>query len=367
MAVNRRRLTKQILFVLIVFLPTLAAGIYYFKFASDIYVSESKFVVRSANEQSVSDITSFLQGAGLGSSSGDSFSVLHYITSRDALKVLNKDDSFRASVSKASIDRLSRFNGLGGDDSFEALFEYYLDRVEVIMDGDSSIMTLKVRMFDPQEAAKINRELIQMSEVLVNGMSERSRRDMINFAEAEVDRAFAKARQASLAVSEYRDSKSMFDPTAQSSMQLQLVSKLQDEMISAKARLNQTKYLAPSSPQVEYLEREIANLQKQIDVETAKVAGGDESFSKKTTQYEQFMLDSEVAKQHLALAITTLENAHAQAIKQALYLQIVSRPSLPDSATEPDRMEKTLVVFILAFITWGIICMLIAGVREHYD
>ena len=72
------------------------------------------------------------------------------------------------------------------------------------------------------------------------------------------------------------------------------------------------------------MEREIANLQKQIDAETAKVVGGDESFSKKTTQYEQFMLDSEVAKQHLALAITTLENAHAQAVKTIPNLGVVA-------------------------------------------
>lgn len=367
MAFKSGKLTKKRLFALMVFLPTVAAAAYYGFFASDIYVSESKFLVRSAEKQATTPFGSMLQTAGLASGGNDTYSVYHYVLSRDALKALDENGAYRKSVIKPGIDAISRFNGFGFDDSFEALFDYYNGKVEVIVDSDSSISTLRVRAFDPKEAVAINQRLINLSEALVNSLSERSRRDMISFAEGEADRAIKKARETSLAVSNYRDAKEVFDPEAQSALQLQLVSKLQDQIIETKGRLSQTKYLAPSSPQINFLKKEVENLQKQINIETAKVAGGSSSLSKKSTEYEEYMLDRDVAKQHLATAISALEQAHSEALRQQLYLQLVAKPSLPDDATEPRRVESVLTVFVVAFFLWGITCMLAAGVREHYD
>lgn len=367
MAFKLGGLTKTRSFALMVLMPTALAALYFGIFASDVYVSESKFVVRSAEKQAATPFGAIMQSAGFGSSGSDTYSVYHYILSRDALQSINKDNAYRKSFSRSMIDRLSRFDGLGLDGSFEALFEYYQKHIEILIDGDSSILTLRVRAYSAADAASINDKLISLSEELVNGMSERSRRDMISFAEGEADRAIKKARETSLAVSNYRDSKSIFDPEAQSALQLQLVSKLQDEIIATKGRLNQTKYLAPGSPQINFLKKEIENLEKQINIETAKVAGGDSSLSRKSTEYEEYELDRQVARQQLAAAITALEQAHNEALRKTLYLQLVAKPSLPDDATEPNRVGNTGAIFIIAVFLWGISCMLIAGVREHYD
>ena len=57
--------------------------------------------------------------------------------------------------------RISRFAGLSGDDSFEALLRYYRKHViETDFDSISSIMTLTVRAFDATEAHKINEALL---------------------------------------------------------------------------------------------------------------------------------------------------------------------------------------------------------------
>ena len=367
MASKFGKLTKTRSFILMVVIPTLLAAVYFGAIASDVYISESKFVVKSAEKQAISPFGTMLQSAGLSSSNGDIHSVYHYIMSRDALRSLNKDDAYKKSVTRPEIDILSRFNGLGMGDNFEELFEYYMGRVEAIIDADSSIMTLRVRAYNPADSMAINKKLIRMSEELVNNMSDRSRRDMISFAEGEADRAIQKARDTSKAVSEFRDTNSIFDPTAQSALQLQLVSKLQDEIVATKGRLSQTQYLAPNSPQINFLKKEIEHLQKQINVETAKVAGGEASLSKTTTEFEEKELDRQVARQRLAAAISALEQAHNEALRQTLYLQLVARPSLPDDAAEPNRIENVGVVFAIAIFMWGISCMMVAGVREHYD
>ena len=45
----------------------------------------------------------------------------------------------------------------------------------------------------------------------------------------------------------------------------------------------------------------------------------------------------------------------------------IVQPSLPDIAMEPKRMRSILATFVLGLVAWGILSMLLAGVREHQD
>jgi capsular polysaccharide transport system permease protein len=40
---------------------------------------------------------------------------------------------------------------------------------------------------------------------------------------------------------------------------------------------------------------------------------------------------------------------------------------LPDVAQEPRRLRSVAATFILGLVAWGILSMLLAGVREHQD
>ena len=53
--------------------------------------------------------------------------------------------------------------------------------------------------------------------------------------------------------------------------------------------------------------------------------------------------------------------------KQELYLETISRPNLPDAPQLPHRFEDILATLLISFIVWGILTILIAGVKEHHD
>lgn len=97
------------LFWLCVVLPTVLLAIYYGFIASNQYVSESKFVIRSPNKQSTSGLSVMLQNIGFNASSDDSYLVRDYMTSRDAVTNLNNDLQIKANYSDESIDPFSRF------------------------------------------------------------------------------------------------------------------------------------------------------------------------------------------------------------------------------------------------------------------
>lgn len=370
LAPARRPFVQRInwLFVATVLLPTAIAAIYFGFLASDVYISESRFVVRSPQRnQPLTGLGSLIQGAGFARSQDDSYTVHDYIHSRDALGELEKSFNVKQAYGSPKVDFFSRFGGLDWDASFENLHRYYRKRVTVDLDQLSSISTLRTSAFTAEDAFRYNEKLLEMSEKLVNQLNERGRLDLVRFAAAEVEEAEKKARAATLAVAAFRGEKNVFDPERQSALQLQGVSRIQDELIATKGQLAQVRALAANNPQIPALVRRIETLQREVDAETAKVAGGERSLSNKSAEYERLALDRGLAEKQLAAALASLEQARNEAQRKQLYLERIVQPSKPDVAVEPRRLRNIFATFLLGLVAWGILTMLIAGIREHQD
>src|SRR6476620_6814449 len=77
-------------FSLVVLLPTILAAFYYGFIASDEYVSQSSFVIRSPNGKTsqMSTLANLIQTTGFGGGQEQTDQVIDYIQSRDALQDL---------------------------------------------------------------------------------------------------------------------------------------------------------------------------------------------------------------------------------------------------------------------------------------
>jgi capsular polysaccharide transport system permease protein len=206
-------LKKNIVLLLTVITPTFAAVLYYAFIASDVYISESRFLVRSPQHPTQGGfVGQLLQGSGITHSQDDAYSVHDYILSRDALRELDAKAEVRKAFNSKQVDPINRFPGLFRDDSFEKLYRYYGKHVGVEYDTASSITTLTVAAFTAQDAQRINDQLLRVSERLVNTLNERSRQDLIRYAADEVKIANDKATAAAVAMFEYRSKHAVFEP-----------------------------------------------------------------------------------------------------------------------------------------------------------
>jgi capsular polysaccharide transport system permease protein len=367
--VRKRRIKQStVLFWLAVGLPTILGAIYFGLIASDVYISESRFVVRSPQRQAQSGfVGAILQGTGFSRSQDDTYSVHDFILSRDALAELNKELKLKEAYSSRDADFINRFPGLEWDDSFEAFFRYYRTRVSIDYDTVSSISVLRVRAFTAEDAKKTNDLLLKMGERLVNNLNDRSRQDLIKFAEQEIQIAEEKAKNAAGALSVFRGKQSVFDPEKQSSLQLQGVAKLQEELLAAESRLAQVKSLSPSNPQISVLAATVTSLQNSIRAETGKVAGSASSLTVKSVEYERLQLERGFAEKQLASAMASLETARSEAQRKQLYLERLVQPHLPDKSVEPRRIRSLITVFAIGLFAWGILTLLVASIREHAD
>jgi capsular polysaccharide transport system permease protein len=364
-----RRMLRRIdgLFIIAVLLPTLAAGVYFGAIASDVYISESRFLVRNPTRPQLSGIGALLQGTAFSRAQDDTYSVHDFIRSRDALREVDNKLAFRTLYSDESQDYFNRFPGVDPDDSFEALHRYYQKQVGIDYDTVSSISILRVRAFSAVDALRINEMLLEMGERLVNNMNSRSRRDLIEVAENEVQLAEARAKAASGALSAFRSDRSVLDPDRQGAIQLQGVAKLREELLSAETQLNQVKQVSPENPQIGSLQQRVDVLKRAIGDENASVLGKGAGLVSKSPVYDRLVLERTFADRQLAAALVALDTARSEAQRKQLYLERLVQPNLPDKAVEPRRIRSVLTTFVLGLVVWGVLSLVMAGVREHTD
>ena len=356
------------IFVVTVLVPTLAAVVYYGLIASDVYISESRFLVRSPERQVQSGLGSLLQSTGFSRSQDDTYSVQDFVLSRDAVRQLDARMNVRAAFSDPSVDVFNRFGSVGRDRSFESFYEYYQKHVIVDYDTTSSISELRVYAYKAEDAKRINELLLEMGEYLINTLNERSRQDLIAVARQEVTAAENRALAAATAVSSYRANRSVFDPVGQSALQMQSVTKLEQDRIAAEAALAEVKRVSPQNPQVTSLTQRVQGLREAIAAESARVTSGNSaSLSSKAPAYDQLVLEKTFADRQLGTALSSLESARSEAARKQLYLERLVQPNLPDKAMEPHRIRSILTVLLLGLVAWAVGSLVTASVREHTE
>lgn len=353
------------LFLVAVVLPTLVSILYFGVLASDVFISESRFVVRSPDKPAASGLGMLLKSSGFTNAGDEIYAAQDFVLSRDALQAVNKDKAFAKAYSADSVSFFDRFNPMGFGGSFEDLYKYYLNRVRVDHQTSSSITTLTVRAYTAQDAHHFNAKLLEMAEATVNRLNERGRNDLIRFATDEVEDAKEKARTAALALSDYRNREGVVDPEKQAVVQLQMISKLQDELIGTKTQLLQLRAFTPANPQIEVLRERAKGLANEIDEQLGKVAGDRKSLAATVANYQRLSLESQFSDKQLAAAMASLQEASNEARRKQAYVERIVQPNLPDEAIEPRRFRGILSTFVFSLIVWGVLTMLLAGIREH--
>lgn len=368
MSSNKKGLLKRLkpLLWITTIIPTAISIVYFGGIASDIYISESSFVVRSPkNQSSMTGIGALLQSSGFSRSQDDTYTVQEYMQSRTALEQLQQVLPVREFF-EIQGDKISRFNGFGLNDTQEAFYKYFREKLSVSFDAVSGIATLRVRAFNAENGQQINQQLLKQGEDLINRLNERARKDTVSFAEQAVKDAEENVNATASALSKYRIKNKIFDLPAQSGVQLSLISSLKSELIRVETQLAQLLSITPDNPQVEALQMRQKSLRKEIEEQSKQLSGNtSNSIATQTTDYQRLVLANELAQQQLTAALTSLYNTKNEADRQQLYLEVISKPSKPDWAQEPYRLYNILATFFIGFILYGVLSLLLASIREH--
>jgi capsular polysaccharide transport system permease protein len=355
----------NIWFWAIVGLPTLVAGIYYFAIASDLYLSEARFVVRGSKAIPASGVAAMLQSTGFASSNDDQAVIESFIMSRDAVRKLEQANGLRDLLNRPEGDLVSRFPGIMHRADFEALYQRYAHFVSVETNHTSGVTSLMVKAYRPEDSQVLAGALMNYSEQLVNELNERARRDALDTARREVDRASDRIAQIQGELTAYRVKEKMLDPKSASAGTLALIAQMTTAQTNARQQLDELLKNSPNSPQVPLVKTRIASLDKLIDEEHTKISGESNSVVAALSEYERLETQQQLAEKALASAFVSLEAARLQAQRQQLYLETIAQPNLADYPLYPKRLMSFAMVFAVCFLVYGLAWLMVAHVREH--
>jgi capsular polysaccharide transport system permease protein len=360
-------LRKRRWFVAIVIAPTVLAVLYFGLFASDIYVSESRFVIKSPEQKrsSVSTLANLVQTTGLSGSQEQTNEVLTFVRSRDALKALEVTPGVRDKYGLDGVDMFARFPRPLSDTSFESLFKYYGKMVEARYETEDGTAIIKVKAFTPQDAYLINLRLLDLSEGLVNRLNMRAQKKGIAESQRQVDLATGRAKAARIALTQYRNAQSVIDPSKQAVGVIEISDGMIAQRAALQAQLSQMQSAAAGNPSIPALRNRIKAITGQIASQDSRVVGTGSGIASKMGGYENLLVEQEFATESMNAANAALVQARAESQRQQFYLERVVDPNTPDMPLLPKRLLSILIVFAAATCLYFIAWMFIVGVLEH--
>lgn len=350
---------------LFVLLPTLLVFIYTALIWSPMYVSETKFAVRSGTEQSYGvDIASQLLKTS-NTSTQDAEVVEAYIRSPDIFEALDKELKVVEHYTSSKWDWFSRLTSSPTLWDKQTFWNWVS---KPVVNPDNGIVTYTVRAYDPAMAQAISRAVLNRSESLVNEMNERARKDTLALAEKEVKIAKDRVAKAQQALEEFRNKHRDLDPQATATGLQTIVFELEGERAKLRAKIEDAQsYMKASAPQLKNMQSRLTAIEKQLAAEKARLVDqeGKDALNSWVSGYETLMIESEFAKKQLTTAMTAMETARASLLSKTRYIVPIEQPTLPDESRYPNTWIFTICTFLGLLLVYGLLRLIVASIREH--
>jgi len=359
---------QRLLLIVVLGIGTLPALIYYAFIAAPIYVSEARFVVRSA-----ASVPGMLSGSYnvasqlsvMARADADTQSVNAYLASRFVVDELIKQDGLLPILARPEGDFWARFPRPYESGTVEELFWRFGDYVDPEFDANTGITYLYVYGFRPEDAQKVALASLKHAEALINRLNDRARQDAVSAAQDVVDKIAARVRHAQDNITAYRNREMVFDPVQEAGAVIQIIAKMSSDLAGLKASLRETAVSSPSSPKYGGIRARIDSLEEQIKKQRALIAGGDSTMAPKIAAYEELMLRRDLEVAAYQSALTTLEQAKQDSQRQQLYLERVAEPNLADYPLYPMRGLSTLAFLGFSLCVYWILNVLGFAAWEH--
>ncbi|MBO0662154.1 hypothetical protein LQ948_07325 [Jiella sp. MQZ9-1] len=365
---TRRRVTiGQMIFLVIAVIPITWSILYYGLIASNRYLSESRFLVRSAKTQNVSGLSSILQTFGISNASDDSYAVQSYILSRDALHDLMKTLPMETFLNREGVDPISTCYKPWSSHDFETLYQCYLDRVDATREETTGISVLAVQLYRPEDSKLVADRLLELGEQLANRMNKRAENDAVASAKAFLQQAEARVVEANQNLTAFRNQQNFLDVKGQATPAATVMTALASEIAKTRAEIDQQTRLSPSGPRIESLKTKVKVLEDQMKIEQSKLTGGKDALSNQISGYEDLMLRKTIADQTLEIASKAIDQARLDAKRQRIYIETIVKPNLADDSTRPKRLRMIVSVIVVSLMLFAVVWMVVVGGREHLN
>ena len=361
-----RHLMLILSFVAMVLVPTAIVIWYLETRAADEYASTLGFTVRQAENSSPAiDLIGGITSLG-GDNSKNTDILFEYIQSQQLISQINNELDLTAIYSKPENDPIFSYDP---DGTIEDLVKYWNRMVDVYYDHKTGLIELRVLAFTPEDAHKIAQQIVQEGSDMINQLNATAQADATKYAREELDISIGRLKSARQRLTEFRTENQIVDPNADLQGQMGLLNSLQQQLADALIQLDLLADVTRSNdPRAEQAKRKIDVIKQRISEERLKLVTSDgegNAFSSLIGKFEALRVDLQFAEQSYISALSSYDNAVAEARRKSIYLAAYVKPTIAQRSEYPNRIVIISLAALFLFLVWSIIVLIAYSIRDR--
>jgi capsular polysaccharide transport system permease protein len=357
---------KQSSFMWCVILPSLLFSIYQMFIATERFESQAQVIVQQPDSMATMDASmALLSGMGVPTGSSDTELVKAYIYSTDMVQYLNQELDLRGHYSQEFIDY---FSTIHENDTREELLAYYQDRIKVIINEKSGVISIYSQGFDSEYAQKLTNKIVKRAEWFINSIGHQLANAQLSFVQGEHETIEKQLAQAQTKLLNFQREYNLLDPTSEGVAMQQITYTLEGQIAVKQTELKTSQtIMSAKAPQVLALHNELNALKAQLRVERNKLAHsgkGEMPVSELLAKFTDYKVKMELAIQAYTSSQISLEKSRIEAYRQIKYLIVVEKATLSQESKYPDVFYNISLFVLLFSLVFGIGKIVISTIQE---
>jgi capsule polysaccharide export protein KpsE/RkpR len=338
--VRRRRLRDLTLLLLLVICPFILATSYLSLVATRLYESVSVISISRLSEDGPGSVQGVLGAIGSPRGLSDVFAADAFLSSGSLSDALERETGLVSYLRSGALDPVQRLRG--GD----------LSRfIDSAVDVQTGLLTLRVRLPDPERAREVNQRLIGLVASHVNQVQEASRSERMGFAERALSAAQAEMRDAREALSALQIGTGEIDPR----MSLEAA---QEDIRRVDARIRELRFendkdsisggarrydIERREELILRLEAELSSLRENLTL----TGEGEPALGHTMMRHDMARLRLDMAQAGLVAALETRRDAQRAVELERSVVHVIAPPTVNGGAARP-RPGLVLLITLLA-------------------
>ncbi|KIC15153.1 sugar transporter [Leisingera sp. ANG-Vp] len=358
-------------FFLLVLAPLAAVAFYMFAIAEDQYASTAGFTVRSQESTGASELLGGLANFAGSSTASDSDILYEFIQSQEMMAAVEARVGLKAHYSRHWPQDWAF--SVWPDATAEDMAWFWQRIARIAYDSGSGLIEVQVTAFDAGTAQAISQAIVEESQTRINALNEQARADAMRYAQADLEEAVERLKQAREELTRFRTRTRIVDPEADIQGRMGVMNNLQQQLAEALIEYDLLRgTVAAGDVRLKTALQRIDVIRERINIErqtftsdNTETGGVGEDYPSLISEFERLTVDREFAEEAYRVALTALEAARDDAARQSRYLATYITPTLAEEAQYPQRYVLTALAGLFLLLGWAVLTLVYYSIRDR--
>ncbi len=251
------------------------------------------------------------------------------------------------------------------------LLKKYNDNLFIVYDDPSSTLTISFVHTDPKIAKEILESIIKHSDEVINKFAKENAKVALHFIEKQRNdnkQAFITSIEKLI---QYQNKNYTIDPNLDVERKNTILANLEFELVKNEVEYNsKIKTYNPNGVEMKMLKATIENIKRSIKRIKTQMVGETSNENELNTNVFDFELlksNMEFSKEVYRQTLINQEELKIEVSQNAKHLIIISKPTLADSYSYPNKVWDIFTLSIILVFMYSIIVTIIAIIKDHKD